>query len=376
MDQSAPSQQGLKDALPGLSLLASAVESAASGIVITDRAGVIQWLNPAFTGVTGYAAHELIGRNIRILKSDRHSPEFFHKLWQTLLQGETWRGSFTNRRKDGSEYVDETTIAPVRTPEGAISHFVAIQQPCPARPAERAMPARQSEIAAAGRFAAGIAPALDGLLGVINRNTETLIAGVDLSPETSECSGRISRAGEQAAALAGWLLAFSRRQSQQFRRVDLNALILGLSRHLRAILPANIDLRMRLDPISRDLIGDPAALEEALIHLTLNSRDAMPDGGTLTVETTFVQRPAPDHEHCAARRYILLRVIDSGIGMDAMAQTHVLEPYYSAHTEGSALGLGLSAVYGIVKQAGGWIAVHTGQGAGSTIEIFLPCADD
>jgi two-component system cell cycle sensor histidine kinase/response regulator CckA len=375
MQEVEPSQNGPQDALPGLTLLANAVESAASGIVITDRAGVIQWLNPAFTNATGYAAHELIGRNIRILKSDRHSPEFFQEVWASLLQGATWRGYFTNRRKDGSEYVDDTTIAPVRAREGAISHFIAIKQPCPASAAGKPTSPRQSEIAAAGHFATGIAPDLSGLLGAITRDTEALIAGVNLTPESSECSGRISRAGAQAAALAGWLLAFSRRQSQQFRRLELNALIIGLSRHLRTILPANIDLEMRLDPVRRELIADPAALEEALIHLTLNSRDAMPDGGTLMMETTSVERPAPDGDKSSSRRYVLLRVIDTGAGMDEIAQTHMFEPFHASNAEGSALGLGLSAVYGIVKQANGWISIQPGKDAGSVVEIYLPMAD-
>jgi len=174
----------------------------------------------------------------------------------------------------------------------------------------------------------------------------------------------------------GWLLVFSRRQSQQFRRVELNALIIGLIRHLRTILPANIELEMRLDPVRRERIGDPAALEDALIHLTLNSRDAMPDGGTLTLETTSVeQRAAADSDSSGPRRYILLRVMDTGIAMDEIAQTEMFEPFHSANAEDSALGLGLSAVYGIVKQANGWISIQAGKDGGSVVEIFLPMAE-
>jgi two-component system, cell cycle sensor histidine kinase and response regulator CckA len=182
---------------------------------------------------------------------------------------------------------------------------------------------------------------------VIDSNTENPLSGSELPPDASE----------QAATLAGWLLAFSRRQAQQFRDIDFNALILGLKRHLQAILPQDIELKIALEPTLSNISADEHSLEEALIHLVVNARDAMPEGGRLTLETASVQQGRHNEPENVPRGYALLRVTDTGIGMDASAD------------------LGLSAVNAIVKQARGWISVYTEKGAGSRIEIFLPCSE-
>ncbi len=327
-----------EDALAGLPLLQAATESAANAIAITDRTGV---------------------------------------MWRELLRGRQWQGRLINRRKDGTEYVHNVSISPVRASGGEITHFISIRQDCaaPVRSTE-GLPSQTTEITtAAGRVACGIASDLNGLLNVINRNTESLLNEPELPVEASECSGRIAHAGEQAATLAGWLLAFSRRQMQQFREIDLNGLILGLKRHLQGILPQDIELRIALEPTLGSVSADENALEEALIHLVVNARDAMPEGGRLTLETASVRQQGNNDSENAARDYVLLRVTDTGVGMDAFVQSRVFEPFFTTKPVTPTAGLGLSAVYGIVKQAGGWVSVYTEKGAGSSIEIFLPCSD-
>ncbi len=360
-----------------LPLVLAAMENTVNAIVITDRAGIIQWTNAAFCELAGYGAHEMPGRNIRILNSGRHPKSFFRDMWNGLLRGCSWRGSLINRRKDGAEYINNVTISPVAIAAGDPSHFVSIRQdqeaPLTSAPDTRSQ--RNQIAAAAGQFACGIAPDLDRYLTVIKKNTESLINRPEFSPEAGEYSERIVHAGDQAAALAGWLLAFSRRQAQEFRAVDLNGLIVGLRRHLQAILPQNIELKIALAPALGNPIGDENAIEEALIHLVVNARDAMPEGGTLLIETASLHRGASGPEK-SSRGYALLRVTDTGIGMDAATQDHIFEPFYTTKLETSGAGLGLSAVYGIVKQAGGWISVYTEKGVGSSIEIFLPCDED
>jgi signal transduction histidine kinase len=238
------------------------------------------------------------------------------------------------------------------------------------------LPAHRNEIAeTAGQIACGIAPELNGLLHEINKNSEFLLNGPELPPEAGERTDQIRRAGEQAATLAGWLLAFNRRQTQQFRVIDLNGLIRGLRCHLRAILPQNVELDVALEPALPDLMADENSLQEALIHLVVNARDAMPNGGRLTVETTTVRQRSQGEPEGSTRTYALLRVTDTGVGMDASTQSRIFEPFFTCKLHAPAAGLGLSAVYGIVRQAGGWISVYTEKGAGSSVEIFLPCAN-
>jgi PAS domain S-box-containing protein len=358
------------DAVFDLPILVAAMENAAP-MTITDDAGTIRWVNRAFCDATGYAAPELVGRNIRILNSGRHSKTLFAEMWRTILEGLTWKGKLINRRKNGGEYTASVHISPVRGRTGQITHLLAIQQaadPCGAVSAPRVPDAEITT--AAGRFACGIAPDLSRLLGEINSNTVSMLRARQLQPETSERSERILRAGEQAAGLAGWLMAFSRRQTREFLPVQLNRLVLALREHLQAILPPNIELRFALDPGLGELRADEPAIQEALIHLVVNARDAMRDGGTLTIETATVWQR---REGAAKPQgYVLLRVTDTGVGMDQATESRIFEPFYTTKQNAPAAGLGLSAVYGIVKQAGGWISVYTEPGAGSSVEVFLP----
>jgi two-component system, cell cycle sensor histidine kinase and response regulator CckA len=366
-----------EDAIPDLTLLLAATESAVNAMAITDRKGVIRWANAAFCDLAGYSVHEMAGRNISILNSGRHPKALFRDMWHVLLRGRPWQGRLINRRKDGTEYVHNATISPVRTPGGEITHFISIRQDHGFRTlSAEGLPSQTTEMAAAaGQFACGIARDLSGLLTVINRNTESLLNGPELPPEVSECSGRIVRASEQAATLAGWLLAFSRRQTKRFRDIDLNGMILRLKRHLQAILPQDIELKIALEPTLGNVSADENSLEEALIHLVVNAREAMPEGGKLTLETASVRQRPHGEPESAAQGYVLWRVTDTGVGMETSAQRRMFEPFFTTKPGSPAAGLGLSAVYGIVKQAGGWISVYSEKGVGSSVEIFLPSSN-
>ncbi len=365
-----------EDAPTGLPLLAAAMESAANAMAITDREGVVEWANNAFSDLTGYSSGEIVGRNIRILNSGRHPKRLFREMWQTLLRGRPWSGPLVNRHRDGTEYVHDATLSPVSTSGADITHFISVRQNIEApTSAVEAVTSQRKEIAAAGQFACGIAPDLNGFLSVINKNAESLVSSSEFPVEAGEYSSRIIRAGEQAAVLAGWLLAFSRRQAQQFRSIDLNSLILGLRRHLQAILPQNIELEIALEPSLENVIADEMSLQEALIHLVVNARDAMPEGGKLTIETARIQQRSQREPSGPSKSHVLLRVTDTGLCADAFTRSRMFEPFYATRSEAPAAGLGLSAVYGIVKQAGGWISVYAEKGVGSSVEVFLPCAN-
>jgi signal transduction histidine kinase len=242
--------------------------------------------------------------------------------------------------------------------------------------AENSCLCQNDHVAAGGQFAPSIASEVNELLNVMSCNTESPLNSPGVSVMTGESRGKIDRAGEQAAVLAGWLLAFSRRQARQFRTMDLNTMIRGLRSHLTAILPQEVELQLSLEPVLDKVEGDEAALQEALIHLVVNARDAMPEGGTLTIETARVRQLRQGEPDSARRTYALLRVTDTGVGMDAATQDCIFEPLYDGKLEAPAAGLGLSAVHGIVKQSGGWISVYSEKGTGTSFEIFLPCTPE
>jgi signal transduction histidine kinase len=241
--------------------------------------------------------------------------------------------------------------------------------------AEEAIPGESAAAcpATAGRFAPGIANEVNELMNVMSANTESSLDSPGLTLMPGKLRTKIDRAGEQAAVLAGWLLAFSRRQARQFRAMDLNTMIRGLRSHLTAILPQEVELQLSLEPVLDKVEADESALQEALIHLVVNARDAMPEGGTLTIETARVRQLRQGEPESARRTYALLRVTDTGVGMEAATANCIFEPLYDGKLEAPVAGLGLSAVHGIVKQSGGWISVYSEKGIGTSFEIFLPC---
>jgi PAS domain S-box-containing protein len=241
---------------------------------------------------------------------------------------------------------------------------------------EQLIEARKMETV--GRLAGGIAHDFNNLLTVVNGYSELLLARLPSADPLRASITEIHRAGERAAALTHQLLAFSRRQVLQSRVLDLNELVSEAERALRRLAGENIALVPVLHPDIGKVHADPGQINQVLHNLTVNARDAMPDGGRLIIATANVD---VDEESAAARagcrpgQYVLLTVRDSGAGMDEETQRYLFEPFYTTKPQGSGTGLGLATVYGIVQQSGGWISVSSKPGAGSAFRIYLPRVD-
>jgi signal transduction histidine kinase/CheY-like chemotaxis protein len=233
---------------------------------------------------------------------------------------------------------------------------------------------RQSQkMEAVGRLAGGVAHDFNNLLTIIGGQSELLLRRVSEGVERNKLTD-IKNASDRAAALTRQLLAFSRRQPLSPTVVSLNDIVLGLNSMLRRLIPENIELAFKPDPAAGKVKADRGQLEQVIINLAVNARDAMPDGGTLNIATaTAVRRPrrspGPDN---AARPWAILRVSDTGIGMDAETKARIFEPFFTTKGPGKGTGLGLSMVYGIVEQSGGELVVTSERGQGATFEIFLP----
>lgn len=369
-----------------LRLQSTALNAAANAIVITDRAGAIQWINPAWAKLTGYSAEEILGQNPRILKSGVQDEAFYRELWRSILAGQLWHSEITNRRKDGSLYTEDEMITPVLDASGQITHFIAIKQDITARKeAEEAL--RQSEeqlrqaqkMEAIGMLAGGVAHDFNNLLTAIIGYSDIVLATLGesnpLRPDVSE----IKLAGERAAWLTRQLLAFSRKQILQPRVLDLNEVITGTEKMLRRLIGENIQLVTRPAPGLGQVNVDPGQIEQVLMNLAVNARDAMPEGGTLTMETANVDLDsvyACDHVAVKPGRYVMLAVSDTGCGMDAATQARIFEPFFTTKGLGKGTGLGLSTIYGIVKQSGGNIWVYSEPGHGSSFKVYLPRVED
>ena len=359
--------------------LVTAIEQSAEGVVITNTTGDIEYVNPSFTRITGYGREEALGQNLRILKSGHHDPVFYQRLWATILRGEIWHGELINRRKDGTIYTEEQNIAPVRDARGEITHFIVTKQDVTERKRLEEQFRQAQKMEAVGRLAAGVAHDFNNLLTVINGYSALVLERLHSSDPIRGPITEIRRAGDSAASLTRQLLAFSRQQVLAPRVLDLNSLVTDVEKMLRRLLGEDIDLAIVRDPALGRVKADPGQIEQILMNLAVNARDAMPEGGKLVIETANIELDdthASIHPVAAPGRYAMLTFIDTGIGMDAKTQSRIFEPFFTTKELGKGTGLGLATVYGIVKQSGGYIWVYSEPGRGSTFKIYLPRVEE
>jgi PAS domain S-box-containing protein len=358
--------------------LSQAVEQAAEAILMTDTDGVIHYVNPAFERVSGYTRAEVAGKTPRILRSGLHDAEFYRRLWDALLRGEVFTGHFINRRKDGSLYHAEAVISPVRDAGGRIVNFVAVQRDV-TRERQLEEQVRQSQkIEAVGRLAGGVAHDFNNLLTIIAGYSQLALDRLKPDDPVATHVGEIKKAADRAASLTRQLLAFSRRQVLTPQILDLNAVVANMGKMLRRLIGEDVELETRLAPQLARVKADPGQIEQVILNLAVNARDAMPQGGRLMIETSdffLDQDYAEAHFPIQPGNYVMLAVSDTGIGMDAETLEHIFEPFFTTKEQGKGTGLGLAMVYGIVKQSGGYIYVYSELGRGSTFKIYLPKAE-
>lgn len=354
--------------------LAAAIEHSEEGVVITDTSGVIEYVNPAFERITGYAGDEVIGQHTRILKSGRQDASFYRHLWQTITAGRTWSGRFVNRRKDGTTYTEDCSISPVFGPGGLVERFVAAKRDV-TRSLRLEEDLRQAQrVESVGRLAAGVAHDFNNLLSPILGYSELLLQDLHPADERHAQIREIEEAAKRARDLTRQLLAFGRKQTLQIKPVDLNAVVSGLERLIRRTLREDVELRILPCTDACVVLADTGQAEQVLMNLVVNAQDAMPGGGTLTIR---VEKVHVAEAECEARpgslpgAYGTLVVTDTGTGMDEQTLQQIFEPFFSTKGE-RGTGLGLSTVYGIVKQHGGHVWVDSEVGHGTTFRIFLP----
>jgi PAS domain S-box-containing protein len=359
-----------------LQLQSSALAAAANGIVITDHAGMIVWVNPAFTRLTGYSAEEIIGQYPRLFKSGKHDPAFYKDLWDTILAGQVWRGEMINRHKDGQLYTEQTTITPVRDAKGEITHFIGIKQDVTQQRGLEIQLRQAQRMEAIGQLAGGVAHDFNNMLAVIRGNAELLLMDDDqLNRPVRDGLKQIHAAADRAANLTRQLLAFSRKQVMQLQPSDFNDVIANLTKMLNRVIGEHIELQCTYAKRLPFVQADVGMLEQVLVNLTVNARDAMPKGGQLVIATGNVQltdQDATRHPEAVAGDFVCLSVSDTGMGIAPEHLPQIFEPFFTTKELGRGTGLGLATVYGIVKQHGGWLEVSTQVGVGTTFTIFLP----
>jgi PAS domain S-box-containing protein len=352
-----------------------AVEQSADLVIITDRDGVIEYVNPAFETLTGYSREETIGQTPRMLKSEEQTPEIYRELWQTILSGTVFRGVLANRRKNGEIFFAEKTITPLRDAEGKITHFISNDRDITERRRLEAQLQQAQKMDAIGTLAGGVAHDFNNLLMVISAYAELMLDSVAPEHPLRRNVQEIMTASRRAADLTRQLLAFGRKQVQSLQLLDLNWVIEDINKMLPRLIGEDIELvfapGQNLGKVKADLVQ----IEQIVMNLAANARDAMPKGGKLTIETTNIhldEAYVQEHSIVPAGDYVLLAVTDSGGGIAPQHMAHIFEPFYTTKKDGKGTGLGLATVYGIVKQNGGFVWVYSEPGLGTTFKIYLP----
>jgi two-component system NtrC family sensor kinase len=356
-----------------LHLQAAALEAAANAIVITNRDGVVEWVNPAFTALTGYPVDEIVGKTPRVLKSGRHDEAFYRELWQTILSGKVWEGEVVNCRRDGSLYTESETITPVRGTDGRITHFIAIKQDVTAQKDAAVQLERQREalyqrekLAAMGQLLAGVAHELNNPLAVLVGQAFILHDRVQGGPLAKRVQ-QIGDAAERCARIVKNFLALARQYPPERHQVSLNAVVQEAVELLAyALRVDSVKVELDLVPTLPVIWADRHQLQQVLLNLISNAHQAMREVPSYQRRLILRTRPLPDG------RGVALSVRDTGPGIPLDAQRRVFEPFFTTKPPGHGTGLGLSLCRGIVEGHRGTMGVESEPGQGARLWVELP----
>ena len=358
--------------------LSAAIEQCPVSIVITDTNGAIEFVNPYFTTLTGYSSEEVIGQNPRILKSGLTPPETYQKLWSSISAGKQWEGTLCNMRKDGSLFYENVMISPLRDSSGAVTNYLGIKEDITEKKNVYEQLIHSQKIESIGELAGGLAHDLNNILSVINGYATLAQLGIDREHIGFGYLTEVNRASSRAATLTRSLLAYSRKQEMNQENQDLNPLVETVGSFIKRIIRENITFTLSLhgDPLS--VYVDTVQIEQVLLNLATNARDAMPDGGSFSIATTagsIDERFIATRGYGTVGRYAIITVTDSGCGMDEQTKRRAFDPFFTTKERNKGTGLGLSMIQGIIRQHGGFIDLQSEPGKGSVFQLYLPLVD-
>ena len=361
-----------------MQLQSEVLNAAANAISIIDEKGIIIWANKAFATLTGYSPEEIIGQKHKEMMSSGQSDESYEQAWASVSAGNSWHGERKSRRKDGRLFDEEVTITPFKDAAGQITHYIAIKQDISERKKLEHQYLRSQRMESVGLLAGGIAHDLNNVLAPILMSAE-LLESMELPAQVLRAIDTIENSARRGADIVQQVLTFARGIEGQKGPVQLRHLIKEMAKMANETFPKNIRIRSYLPSQLWVIEGDTTQLHQVLLNLSVNARDAMPDGGELAYVGSNVSVETGDaynSKGVAPGYYVCLEVQDSGTGIPEEIIDNIFEPFFTTKEPGKGTGLGLSAVIGIIKGHGGFIEVTNRPGGGAQFLILLPALRD
>ncbi len=374
----------IKNTEKQLTKLFQAVEQSPVSIVITDTYGNIEYVNPKFCEVTGYSYDEAIGKNPRILKSGETPDEEYKKLWETISSGKEWRGEFHNRKKDGTLYWESALISPIKDQNGVITNYIGIKEDITEKKELEKQLIQMQKLESIGTLTGGIAHDFNNILTAINGFAQLIVSKSDLKSPIHSYASRILKSGERAADLVRKLLAFSRKQIISPDIVNINHVIKEIDFIFKKIIDEDINIIYELDKKVFPIKADKSQIEQILINLITNSRDALNQKRIkyekkITVKTSILTQEQIEPEkypNLQKANYVIISVSDNGIGIDKSIRERIFDPFFTTKPIWLGTGLGLSTVYGIVLQNNGYIEFESHKDKGTVFKIYWPASNE
>lgn len=354
--------------------LVKAVEQIGEGIVITDTAGIIEYVNNSFCTITQYSEEEIVGKNISILKSGHHEPEFYRQLWEAVNTKEKWSGTLINKRKDGTQYHEYNVISPINDSYGKPVNFVAVKRDITNDILiERKM--RQSQkLQAIGTLAGGIAHDFNNLLMGMSVFTELALNELAPDSKIADYLNQVRNEQLRAKSLIEKILLFSSQKEDVVHEIKIKETALDILDVLRATLPVTLEMETKIAEVGK-MVMDPTHLQQIIINLCTNANYAMQGRGKLSITIKNSKIFSPQNQNSKTDKtgkWLTISISDTGTGIDPKTLERIFEPFYTTKPVGEGTGLGLATVHGIVEKYNGTIEVDSVINQGTTFLIHLP----
>ncbi len=361
-----------------MNMLAHAIKSISECVSVTDMQDNIIFVNDAFLKTYGYRREELIGQPIDIVRSSKNPLQVIRKILPETLKG-SWQGELINKRRNKEEFYIFLSTSIIRDEKNEPVALIGVSRDISEHKKLEQQFRQAQKMEAIGRLAGGVAHDFNNLLTIIKGYSELLLSRLADDNLLRNYALQIDKAGEKAGSLTRQLLAFSRKQILKPKVMNLNTLLRDMENMLQRLIGEDLELVMLLDQKLGNVQADPGQIQQLVMNLVINARDAITGNGKIIIET---ENTRLDNDYIQKRsmvksgNYIKLAISDTGLGIHKEIQDFIFEPFFTTKEEGKGTGLGLATVYGIIKQSEGYIWVYSEPGMGTTFKVYLPRIDD